>query len=132
MKLRTTYNAIIKLQHELEAELIPVGAKHLMEYPHHKPQEADYRKIKALAATYELQEYLADMIPDADDIGTDLTVPDTLEMEGEPVWIWKDRTGGWEIIDCVDVEDDMLTTREGRKFKLSELGVTWLAYRERF
>lgn len=60
--LRAAYNIIMELQNNLQTELIPVAAKTLLEYPHGHPEDADYRKVKALAATFELQEYLANAI----------------------------------------------------------------------
>lgn len=53
--LRDTYDAIMKMQQDLQYE---IQSYTLL-------SEADYRKIKALAATYELQEYLANRIAQA-------------------------------------------------------------------
>jgi len=72
--LRAAYDTIMELQHKLQAELIPVAAKTLLEYPHDHPEDADYRKVKALAATYELQEYLANAI--AEDVAAGNLGPD--------------------------------------------------------
>jgi len=51
MDLRATYDAILELQAELAAD-------------HDDPVfcRPDFRKVKALAATYELQEYLSGLI----------------------------------------------------------------------
>lgn len=57
MRLEEIYDSIVALQAELEA--------------HHDDPELcrpDYRKIRALAATYDLQEYLADEIAKARDL----------------------------------------------------------------
>lgn len=55
MDLRDVYDAIIDLQHDLRFE---IQSYTLL-------SEADYRKVKALAATYELQDYLANRIAEA-------------------------------------------------------------------
>lgn len=65
LDLKAAYNTIMDLQHRLRADLIPVAAKILLEYPHDHPNDADYKKIKALAATYELEDYLLNAIADA-------------------------------------------------------------------
>ena len=51
MNLNDLYDAILELQHELSAQ-------------HHDAEIGclDYRVIKALSATYELQDYLANRI----------------------------------------------------------------------
>jgi len=55
LDLRDVYDAIIDLQHDLRFE---IQSYTLL-------SEADYRKVKALAATYELQDYLANRIAEA-------------------------------------------------------------------
>ena len=59
MDLRAMYDAIIELQHDLRFE---IQSYTLL-------SEADYRKVKALAATYELQDYLANRIAEAVNAG---------------------------------------------------------------
>ena len=51
MNLNNLYDAIVELQHELSIQ-------------HHDAEMGclDYKVIKALAATYELQDYLANRI----------------------------------------------------------------------
>lgn len=67
MDYRVAYDAVMELQYRLQAELIPVAAKDLLEYPHRPPAGADFRKVKALAATFELQEYLAGLLPEEEE-----------------------------------------------------------------
>lgn len=55
MDLRAMYDDIIDLQGNLRFEI----------QSHTLLSEVDYRKVKALAATYELQEYLANQIAEA-------------------------------------------------------------------
>lgn len=59
LDLRDTYDAIMELQHDLRYE---IQSYTLL-------SEADYRKVKALAACYELQDYLANRIAEAVNAG---------------------------------------------------------------
>lgn len=70
---------------------------------------------KEVGVTMQPQEYKA------------LAVSELMEMTGEPVSLNGYRT----IIDFVDTEGGVLITCEGQRFKLSDLGETWFAYRSR-
>lgn len=62
MGLRELYDAVVNLQEMLRIEL-HIGTDLIA-----RPTD-DYRHIKALAATYELQEYLANRIAAETDAG---------------------------------------------------------------
>ena len=64
--LRAAYDTIMELQLELQGELITVAAKDLLSYPHFEyTAEPHHSKVKALAATFELQDFLAGAIAEA-------------------------------------------------------------------
>ena len=61
MDLRKMYDDVMELQHELR---IKVGIQALADYTKRTPYGPglNYRQIKALAACYELQDYLSHRI----------------------------------------------------------------------
>lgn len=61
MDLRETYDAIMALQEQLQAELLEDAAQELQHKPHLR-SAPDYRKIHAMSATFTLQDYLANAI----------------------------------------------------------------------
>lgn len=80
MDIRDTYYAVMELQTQLYTEVLDDAEKE-RQYTAHVQSDPDYRKIKALAATYELQDYLAAAIADAVESGElDPAPEDTCEI----------------------------------------------------
>lgn len=64
MNLCKTYEAVLDLQADLRSRVGAMAAADIT-IPCHLGPLYDYKLIKALSATYELQEYLAGAIADA-------------------------------------------------------------------
>lgn len=64
MDLRATYDAVMELQADLRSRVGGMAVADVT-HPCHLGPLYDYKLIKALSATYELQEYLAGAIADA-------------------------------------------------------------------
>ena len=60
IELHKLQDFLQELQNQLQSDLLPAAAHILLNYPHITPKDTDNRKLKALAATYELQSYLAE------------------------------------------------------------------------
>lgn len=57
MDYKAAYDLVLQIQQQLEAEVLAEAEQELQQKDYLR--HLDYLKIKALAATYELQEYLA-------------------------------------------------------------------------
>lgn len=62
MDYRAAYRMVVDLQEQLQAEVLAVAEQELQQKEHLR--RLDYKQIQALAATYELQAYLANKITD--------------------------------------------------------------------
>lgn len=61
MDLRAIYKTMMELEKLLQADLMLEAERELTFQPQHRAGP-DYRTVKALAAVYELQDYLANAI----------------------------------------------------------------------
>lgn len=61
MDLRETYDAVMAIQEQLQVSLLEDAGKELQYKPSLR-SAPDYRKVQALAATFTLQDFLANEI----------------------------------------------------------------------
>lgn len=66
MNYKSAYDMVMELQQLLINELLSPAATYLLEYPHIGGMPVPNEKVKALAATYELQEFLTDRVEEQD------------------------------------------------------------------
>lgn len=62
---KAAYDMVVELQQQLQAEVLKAAANE-QQYAEHL-RHLDYRTVQALAATYELQGYLANQLAGTED-----------------------------------------------------------------